>query len=261
MSKPLSGHLESFLNELRTSYLAELPEKCDALETLVLLLNKPETFVKETYQDLYRRVHSLKGSGGTYGVSTISSVCHQFEDYMVTVENNLGNISDAFITNCLAYVDLLRKVAERASGNEEDLDVLNKELAALRAQSHPNKLMCVIVETSQTMASLYKSCLEHLPIQFVVIQDGLIALDRLLREKFDLVIMGNSLSTLNGEGVLAALRVSESINKKINVVSITSSHETHFLADAQPSVLLKKDEKVSAKLYDAVKALTIQKLA
>ena len=56
------------LAALRSNYLRDLPSHIDELEEILLELER-DGFDLETCRDLYRQVHSLKGSGGTFGLS------------------------------------------------------------------------------------------------------------------------------------------------------------------------------------------------
>lgn len=68
-----------------------------------------EGFELSTCRELYRQVHTLKGSGGTYGLDFLSDICHPFEDLLsAIIETPLLTKQDA-IELGLNYVDLMRK--------------------------------------------------------------------------------------------------------------------------------------------------------
>jgi chemotaxis protein histidine kinase CheA len=104
---PLSQTLQ-LLEQLKEIFLAELPDQCQELSTLILTLDKqPESH--DIYEELYRAVHSLKGSAGTYGLHIISQICHHFEDLLSTLDDESTKIDAAFIHNCLTYADLIQE--------------------------------------------------------------------------------------------------------------------------------------------------------
>ena len=92
--------VKAMLAALRLNYLRDLPSHIDELEELVLELER-EGFDLERCRELYRRVHSLKGSGGTYGMHTLSDVCHPFEDCLSNLIEQLF-VEDQFLTNGFA---------------------------------------------------------------------------------------------------------------------------------------------------------------
>jgi len=75
----MTTNMEAFqalLEGMRADFLAELPERCDSFDESILALEKsPDD--REAFNELYRGVHSLKGSGGTHGLSIITTLCHQ----------------------------------------------------------------------------------------------------------------------------------------------------------------------------------------
>lgn len=81
------------LQELRKSFLADLPERFDHIESLILTLLK-ETFPCPEYniefEELYRHIYSLKGSAGTHDIALISHICHQFEDVLIDFGNRIS---------------------------------------------------------------------------------------------------------------------------------------------------------------------------
>lgn len=76
-----SKKMEDLLDSLRVEYLSNIPEKLDNLENLVLEMDKDKE-QKEAKKELFRHIHSMKGSAGSYGHQFISTVCHYWEDMM-----------------------------------------------------------------------------------------------------------------------------------------------------------------------------------
>ena len=72
------------------------------------------------------------------------------------------------------------------------------------------------------MMKLYQKALIKLPLQLAFVGDGLIALERLMRERFDFMIIARELKNLNGVAVTAALRLSGSRNQNIPIIMVTS---------------------------------------
>lgn len=240
------------LKEMRKDFLAELPERCDNSDKLILTLEKaPDD--REAFNELYRGIHSLKGSGGTHGFSIITSLCHQMENLLSDADAK-GDFSEAFASRALAYVDLLRQIETLAKQDGPDYSTIEVELEALRQLTLQRRKAGLIAESSTMMAGLYQKALEALPLQLTVANDGMIALARLLHEPFDFVIVGRELKELNGIALMAALRSAQSPNQNIPAILVSSKR------DAVPdhvrfSATLSRDQKLTVNLVVAVRAV------
>lgn len=133
MSKSEGKNKDSFqalLANMRAEFLDEFPERCGHLEDLVLSLEKSPAN-HETFNELYRKVHSLKGSGGTHGLNIVTTVCHQLETRLTDAAAKQA-FGKAFVSAALAYVDMLRKVQRQALLEAQDFSGIEAELNSLR---------------------------------------------------------------------------------------------------------------------------------
>ena len=74
----------SILDNLREGFLDELPARINKIEEEVMASKGADT-----YDELFRMVHSLKGSAGSYGFHAITKVTHVMEDVMeVFIQQN-----------------------------------------------------------------------------------------------------------------------------------------------------------------------------
>lgn len=248
---------QKLLLELRTGFLVELPDRLDEIESLVLNLELNQTSSTPGhpgYDELYRHIHSLKGGAGTHGVVIISLISHQFEDVLTEIGNGL-NINRALIDTLLEYVDLARQATELASDERADFNDIKNALEAIRGQRKQGRKMALIVEESTFMVNLYQDSLSSLPVDTAVVDNGLEALDWLLREKYDLVIMGAETKSLNGTALLYALRATGGINRNIKTVMVTSRKHTDFAKEMHPDALLNKNTTLAKQLHTTVSGL------
>lgn len=105
------NHVQELLTTLRKTYLQDLPNSIDAMESQILQLER-QGFAIEIARELYRNAHSIKGSGGTHGMHIISDICHALEDVLSRIIEQQGKDMAALAALSLAHIDLLRELVE-----------------------------------------------------------------------------------------------------------------------------------------------------
>ena len=216
--------IESLLRQMRQTFLNELGERCDRLEQKVIQLERTPND-RDVFEELYRGVHSLKGSGGTHGLHIITAICHQFENHL-TEASTTCDFSGACISKALAYIDLLRKVQQVAGEDNPDYATLEAELENLREPKELRLIEVLMAEPSNIMQQVLRKALADQPVQITMVDDGIAAIELLMRQKFHVAILARELVRLNGVAVVAAIRASQGRNAKIPFILLTSNPET-----------------------------------
>lgn len=253
----MAANMESFqalLDKMRAEFLAELSERCDKLDELILALEKsPDD--RDVFNELFRGVHSLKGSGGTHGLIIITTICHQLENLLTDTDADpkLG-FNTIFTNQALAYLDLLRQVESISQQGKADYSAIDAKLESLRQSGLKSRKSGLIVESSASISAIYKQVLSSLPLQLNVVDSGLTALGRLLHEHFDIIIVGREVKDLNGIALLAALRASHTANEHIPAILVSSKLDS-VPEHAYFSVTLARDQKLGENLLAAVQAI------
>lgn len=240
------------LAALRSNYLRDLPSHIDELEELLLELER-DGYDLETCRDLYRRVHSLKGSGGTYGLHVLSDVCHPFEDLLSSLLERSELLRTGFTETALKYIDLLRQVhTTYAIGNEPGAE-LKQTLHELRQKASKSLHSALIVEGSDVVVGMLKEVLKLQGYRIEVVDDGYLALGRVLAEHFDLVITGLETKRLNGLALISAIQKSGLRTNKTKTILLTAT-ELKSTID-KPDFIIKKDAGLKGKLKTIVTEL------
>jgi HPt (histidine-containing phosphotransfer) domain-containing protein len=250
--------INALLKKLREEYLENLPARLDEMETQVLALrNKSDA---ETLQTLYRDVHSTKGSAGTHGVLIITSICHQFEDELGEKSAGKETIDDDCIDNWLSYIDLIRTARERTIRGDDTSDDIEARLHELRKSVNAKSYTCLLVDpAASSFGKIIEGILKECSINLSYMNDGYQALGRLLVNKFDILISGMELETMNGVGLIAAVKSSKSVNKNIPSILITSGDYDRTGRKTDPEYVIKKDVKLPETIKVAIKEI-IRKL-
>ncbi len=213
----MNTDLELLLAELKAEFLDELPQRCNDLEDAVLALEGRQ---KGAFDELYRQVHSLKGSGGGVGLQIITSICHQFESFLSDAD---GQFDRKTTSVALAYVDLLRKPIQSSGREPAGIAAIEQVLDQMREASLSGRYTILVVEPAKTVRALYQKELPDAKTRVQALTTGIGALERLLQEPFDMLIISRELPDLNALAVVAAMRESRSRNSAIPVIMVSSN--------------------------------------
>lgn len=223
---------------LRQSFLSELPERLQSLEDLTLRLPEKEHFIPN-FEELYRKTHSLKGSGGTYGLPIITTLCHELEEWLNSLD---ANTTAATLDPGLHLIDLLRQsLAIYRSGGEDfsEIESALKQTSTSRPPEAARKKV-MLVEGTRFSRDICHAVLATQAVDVHTLESGYLALGELLRHKYDILITSKELQELNGLALISALRLSEGINKNIKIVLLTSQKELNLCQEARPEAVITK---------------------
>lgn len=224
MSRPYE-QLQAMLDLLKTDFLDSLSSKCDQIEELVLKLNG-ENRHSSKFEEVYRLIHSLKGGGGTHGLPIVSVICHYFEDLLV---HPALEFTEHFVSHALAINDLLKQISRDGHSAEPDaLQSVVEQYEQLQKTYRTGGTSVLVLESSKTMCLLLQRFLSGYQVRLTLMQDGLLALQRLIHEPVDLMIVSVELANLKGPALITALQVNNGFNAQTPVILLTSQTEQHL---------------------------------
>lgn len=255
-TKQAQDSVQQMLGQLRESFLADMAERLDRMDNLLMRIEKGEQ-VEEQFQALYREVHSMKGSGGIYGLHIISSICNQWEDYLNSIADFAASLSPEFIDSSLGYIDLLRETVTLARKGQEAFPETERKLRALFARTFAKPYSILIVDHSRLAVNIYTQALSKLPVRPVAMHDGYAALLRALTEPFDMLITALETPILNGTALIGAIRLSGSKNKEMKTILVTSNPivQRHSNRATDADFMIVKDARIAQNLKDTVEAV------
>ncbi|MDH5544202.1 MAG: Hpt domain-containing protein [Gammaproteobacteria bacterium] len=253
----MSASAGDFTAKLKEHYLEALPGMLDELESSIVDMENSSN-PRESYFSIYRQIHSMKGSGGTYGFPIISTVCHQFEDYLSTLEKN-SSFSRTEINNILAYADVLKLTCDKIAAGDTSVHSLTFALDKLRFNGKRPALKGLLIENSKINYELITRVLgEQMDINLSHCRDGLEALQRLTHEKFDFVITSREVSSLNGYAIIAATKLGSKVNQNIKAAVITSDDKPVPKSENFVDKTIHKDGELFKSITEFVKNITPQ---
>lgn len=250
MSTVNSDSFQQMLLQLRNTFLEEIPEKLDRLDQLLVAMEKAGVD-SDSFNEFYRIVHSLKGSGGTFGLHIVTTICHQLEDLLNTTDGGT-KYTPQLIAISLKYVDLLRMALEQIHAGNTSFPQIEERLDGLRKQLAKKQFTVLIVDNSKLLTQIYLQALAELPVRPVMMSDGFVALRRLLTEPFDLLITTNEIPVLNGISLIGALKLSSNKNHNIKAILVTSNKKiaAYLNRATDPDYIIVKDAKLAQNLVD-----------
>ncbi len=213
----MSADFAVLLAEMQADFVDELPDRCNRLEEGVMALESKQP---GAFDELYRQIHSLKGSGGMFGIAIITTVCHQFESF---ISENRQGFARKSASTALAYVDLLRQTVSPTGRDAGGVHAIEQALEHMRVDSLYGRASVLLVKPSDTLRKLYIDLFSGQPIQTVLMQSGLATLERMLHAPFDLLVISRELPDLNAIAVVAALRESRCRNSNIPIILVSSN--------------------------------------
>ena len=245
MSASKTRQAQELLEQLRGTYLNELPSRFDDIEAVILRLQTDENF-QDNFEELYRNVHSMKGTAGTYGLPIYTNICHQLEDLLNSERATEETVRAEGIEQFLSYIDLMREAHEVLISPQCRLSDIEDKLAHL-GKDRIETGKALLVENSRATRQICSQVLESQGFFVVVTGDGKTALERLLHEKFDVLVCGLEIPELNGKALIAAVRLSGKLNADIRAALITTK-KTETLEGAAPNTVLSRDQHLAGKL-------------
>ena len=85
------------LEEAKNEYIEKSLQDLEQWELLIIKLKELNSR-EETTKEMFREIHSLKGSSGTYGLEFVAKVCHKFEESLSnSLKNGISNMTERSI--------------------------------------------------------------------------------------------------------------------------------------------------------------------
>ena len=101
------------LNALKAVYSKQLPGKLTDIENCWYANENSRFTDAENLQTLYRLVHSLAGSAGTFGFKSVSIAAKELEHILLSIIENGLETSSEFINNFRQQLTTLKNVADQ----------------------------------------------------------------------------------------------------------------------------------------------------
>ena len=140
--------MDDYIKSLLKDFFEEAFDMLDRLEQNILILDKDRNNT-DAIQEIFRAVHTLKGSAGAVELFDTQKYAHRFEDLLDLIRNNQIKVDDKTIDILLKGIDILKELINGASAEKEYSGNIEEEIKNL--ENFKNlKLSGVISESINT---------------------------------------------------------------------------------------------------------------
>ena len=232
-----NAELESKLRRLTQVYAQELPSKL--LEIANRWINLKSDWNSETAKELYREVHSLSGSSGSYGAPELHLEARNLEARISSLIDSdrspsSGELSQidaalgltAATANAWAAKVIESNLAQPDSAiSDSSLEASDKERLEDQQEIHQSADYCFLyIEDNRANLNLVKQLVQvHWPnAELLTAEDPLTGLELLNQNEVQIVLLDINLPVMNGYEVLARIRENE-VTSTIPVVAVSAN--------------------------------------
>ena len=123
--------MDDYIKSLLKDFFEEAFDMLDRLEQNILILDKDRNNT-DAIQEIFRAVHTLKGSAGAVELFDTQKYAHRFEDLLDLIRNNQIKVDDKTIDILLKGIDILKELINGASEEKEYSGNIEEEIKIWR---------------------------------------------------------------------------------------------------------------------------------
>lgn len=246
----MSFNFDAQFDELKNEYLHSVVDDLDQIEGSLV----KDDFSNDDVKEVFRTIHSLKGGASSHEMTTLGTICHHFEDFISSHLSKSPSESQS-IDHALKYVDLLRNIVrDYKDNNQSNFQKYADIMAELRVgdvEKHIEyKGRVLVVEGTTTMANIIKKGLSSTGYDCTLTKNGLAAFNRLVTEKFDVLITSLNIEQLDGISLITAVKSTNNMNANIPtiVISASTNIKDRFPKEFRPSYIIEKNTQLMGNL-------------
>ena len=124
--------MDDYIKSLLKDFFEEAFDMLDRLEQNILILDKDRNNT-DAVQEIFRAVHTLKGSAGAVELFDTQKYAHRFEDLLDLIRNNEIKVDDKIVDILLKGIDILKELINSASEEKEYSGNIEEEIKNLEA--------------------------------------------------------------------------------------------------------------------------------
>lgn len=239
------------IERLRSEFLDSCSDKLDYIDDAINDFINATSNRSNTYLEVQREIHSIKGSAGTHGFNSISLIAHRLEDYTSSVRR----LSNEEWLEVQKFIDAIRTIVE--SSEELDEEQLKNVLSNLPSCAQPTlenkdgkKATILLVMPRGFQRKLVGTELSASGFDISFVEGPIQSIELALSVKPDAILSSQELTDFSGLE-LATIFKSIHATSKIPFVILTT-HEEDFISKSA----IKDEVHVVHKDKDFIRELT-----
>ena len=242
------------LQQLKEAYVSAIPGHLEEMESCILAMEEGKEY-KDNFEALYRKAHSLKGSGGTYGFAIITSICHQMEDFISEALENQSSVPPQAFNNIFKYIDLLKDTQSLLLNSNDNFNDIEAELKHLKGDSLTHEINGILVGPNNMYSQICMQAFAQTNAHCTTIESGVAALQRLTHEHFDFIVTSKENVDLSGPALIAALKLNQRKDSKLKTILTTSNPSFRTCEEVKPDFIVLKDKEFSTSLLNTIEKI------
>ncbi len=228
--------LAMILDDMRVEYLETTHDRFDQIDTSISALLRGDGHAENHLLEIKRLVHTIKGTGSSFGFPTISMISHSLEDYFETA----GDIGEFELHDIQLYVDRMREILD--SGKNPDQVTAGKIVRGLPSKPKSVVQHMKVGETTVLMVmqrgvqrKIIGRELASFGFRVAIADDALEAVKLAMIMRPEIVITAMFVTPFTG-AELSGVLYSIEATRKANVLLVTASDDVLDHSALPPSV-------------------------
>ncbi|MBT3395566.1 MAG: hypothetical protein HOB82_06740 [Alphaproteobacteria bacterium] len=223
--------VDEVMASLRNEFIERANDHLDELDTAIRAAQHDAGGNFPDEYEFRRRIHSLKGSGGTFGFPLVTVIAHRLEDYM----SEVGAIGDHALEGIQVFVDRIRDNIDGKGAAEDAAEIAR----ALPIASIPDfdvvkvDMEVMLISPKDIASHIISRELQECGFRVVNVPSPFEALEQIALTKPDLAIATAVLEGLSGVDLACAVRAMPA-TRALRFALMTSFEPGHDALKALP---------------------------
>lgn len=255
MNTPAVSLPENLNEQFRRAFIEALPEQLGEVERLIRALDSRND-LRAALGELFLAIHRIKGSAGTFGLQILAAICHPFED-VVQEASNVGKLDEDFLPLALDYLTLLGQSAESIGVGRENYDHTEQQLIALHDRAFRRRFSIAVAVDSRMLIEFCRQAAKSLNAHMVEFVDSLNALQRVLSEPFNAIVVSSEMYPMRGEALVAAVKLSHRHGQGLKTILLSSNKDKvgWVKREVDPDFVVLRDKDCLPRLLETLTAI------
>jgi len=212
---------ESLIEKLRVEFLETTEDSLDHIEEVLNGYLDGGGDPKGTLEDLWRRVHSIKGTAASVGYPMTTTIAHRLEDYL----EGLKDIDASLAGGIGKYCDQIREIVSnnREPSQQEIAQILRALPLHHRASNFEIEILDVevlLVSPSKMISKIVRNELMQCGFRVVRATGAMEAFQLAVRSQPDAMVFAQTLDELSGAELARAFKaMTQTADKPIGVLT------------------------------------------